>query len=680
MRRILYMVCAPLVFSHALAQVPDWTAAGPQADAWLGYSLAGVGDVNGDGFDDVLAGAPYYDNGEANEGGLFLYFGGAAGLSTAPDWTAEGNQAGAFLGWSVAGAGDVNHDGYADVIAGAIHYTDGQKQEGRVMVWYGSAAGLGPSADWSAQIDQPYAWLGYSVAGAGDVNGDGFDDVLAGAFQYANGQQGEGGAWVWYGSAGGLGANGTPANAGWTAEGQVPYAGFGGSVAGAGDVNRDGYADLFIGALRYTNGEEQEGAALLFYGSATGPAAVPDWTAEADQAGAHFGSSVAGIGDVNKDGYADVAVGAPSYANGQVHEGGVFVWYGSAAGLGANGTPANADWAIEGEQAGARLGGRVAAAGDFTADAVDDLLVGASHQDGAVPDAGAAWVYAGSTTGLSAGAAWTVTAPQTAQHLGFQVAGAGDVNQDDGMDLLIAGYGYDTAVADAGQAQAHHGTPILKLLVEPSVWLAGGYDTGALTTALNAAGQLPTAQPYDAAPWAYLGPEQVFAVPHADVVDWVLAELRTGTAAATRVARAVGFVLADGRVVDLDGVGPLAFPAVAAGAYHLVLQHRTHLGVMSAGPVALSTTPTAYTFTTAQAQAFGTNPMVEIEPGAFALWSGDGNADGTVTAFDFLQVWLPQNGGPPGYHAGDFNLSAQVTAFDFILGWLPSSGQATQVP
>ena len=150
-------------------------------------------------------------------------------------------------GLSVAGAGDVNGDGYADVIVGA-HYDAGERDEGAAFVFLGSASGIAAGTrhrGCPARVG-PAARLGRSVAGAGDVNGDGYADVIVGAL-YDAGETNEGAAFVFHGSASGI-ADGDPVRRRRPAR-VGPGTRLGASVAGAGDVNGDGYADVIVGAL-----------------------------------------------------------------------------------------------------------------------------------------------------------------------------------------------------------------------------------------------------------------------------------------------------------------------------------------------------------------------------------------------------------------------------------------------
>ena len=167
------------------------------------------------------------------------------------------------------------------------------------------------------------------MAGLGDLNEDGYDDFIVSAptlnyFNYPD----YGGAWVFYGS-----ESGPASNPDWQAVGERQYSLFGSSVAGAGDVNGDGYLDVIIGARGYDSEFVADiGAAYIYYGSESGLATTPGWKVVSDQAYSGFGISVAGLGDVNQDGYADVAVGAPKYSAGESKEGAVFEFWNTASG------------------------------------------------------------------------------------------------------------------------------------------------------------------------------------------------------------------------------------------------------------------------------------------------------------------------------------------------------------
>jgi hypothetical protein len=310
--------------ASGLSTTPDWTAESDQINAQFGACVSSAGDVNGDGYGDVIVGALYYDNGETDEGRAFVYHGSASGLSTTPDWTAESDQAGAHLGFAVSSAGDVNGDGYDDVIAGAFNYDNGEANEGGAFVYHGSALGLSATPAWTAESDQAGADFGYSVSSAGDVNGDGYGDVIVGAFLYDNGEANEGRAFVYHGSA--LGLSATPA---WMVESDQVGANFGRFVSDAGDVNGDGYGDVIVGAFLYDNPESNEGRAYVYHGNGFGLSTTPAWTAESDQASGNFGYSVSSAGDVNGDGWSDVIVGAYGYDNGESNEGRAYVYLGN---------------------------------------------------------------------------------------------------------------------------------------------------------------------------------------------------------------------------------------------------------------------------------------------------------------------------------------------------------------
>lgn len=508
----------PIVIDPLLSSA-SWSTEGNQPLAAFGYSVASAGDVNGDGFSDVIVGAHLYDNGHNEEGRAFVYHGSAAGLATIPAWTAESDQPGALFGQSVASAGDVNGDGYSDVIIGAPMFTNDQMQEGRVFVYLGSATGLsstpwmtersdanasfgasvacagdvdgdgfsdviigswrapmgglvvvhrgGPGgldamAAWTTGTMNPGAAYGVSVASAGDVNGDGFSDIIVGASLYDQGQVDEGQAFIYRGSSAGL-----EINAAWIVEGGEPDARLGSSVASAGDVNGDGLSDVIVGVRGYSNGQLNEGRVLGFYGR-TGPLfTTPSWQVESDQVGALMGGSVASAGDVNGDGYSDVLVGAASFDGFVSDEGRVSLFHGGPAGLAAT-----AAWSTNG-QAVSSFGASVASAGDVNGDGFSDVVIGASEHDNGATDEGRAVVFLGFASGLGPGTSWSVSGTQASALLGSSVASAGDVNADGYSDVIVGAPQFDRGGTDEGAVFIYFGSPTGVTSSTPSVTLEG---------------------------------------------------------------------------------------------------------------------------------------------------------------------------------------------------------------
>jgi hypothetical protein len=347
--------------------------------------VGSAGDVNGDDYVDIIVGAKDYNNGTTRAGGAFVFYGSFFGLSETADWELVGSQKDSYLGVSVSTAGDVNADTYDDVIVGASGYANGQAAEGQVQVFFGATTGLTTTRVFTFESNQVGALLGTAVSAAGDVNCDGWDDVIVGAPQYDHDEIKEGAALVFYGATDGISTTYT------ILDSNQAEAEFGAAVSAAGDVNGDGCDDVIVGAPQADSVLEDVGAAYVFFGSPSGVQTTPSRVIAGQSTGTQFGAAVGAAGDVNGDGYDDVIVGAPYYIGDQNIEGAVFVYLGSASGL-----TTGAAWRGEGDKNDTAFGFAVASAGDVTGDHYVDLIIGAplyKHDDKEIH--GRAFVYLG---------------------------------------------------------------------------------------------------------------------------------------------------------------------------------------------------------------------------------------------------------------------------------------------
>jgi hypothetical protein len=332
---------AESITSHVLID-----PAGEHTGDEFGRSVAWVGDVNGDGYDDILVGAFRYPE-IASVGQAYLYFGGPATDSVADLVITPPAGGSGWFGVSVASAGDFNGDGHPDFIIGAQQ----SGAEGKAFVYYG-----GPSLDATPDVTLigestgSLTAFGASVASAGDVNEDGFDDVIVGAPWYPGGNNKPGKAYVFFGGA-------TPdAVADRVFSGVGFYDQLGSVVGSAGDLNGDGHPDVFASAPNNNAAAQGAGAISVWFGG-PGFDATPDLTVLGSAANEHL-MNAANAGDVNADGFSDL-IGA-----GRTQ---VRVWFGGPS---PNSVP---DLAV------ARSYASVAGGGDVDGDGIDDFVVGAPN-------------------------------------------------------------------------------------------------------------------------------------------------------------------------------------------------------------------------------------------------------------------------------------------------------------
>jgi len=391
-----------------VAQGTIWSNYGDNFYDGLGYTAANAGDVNGDGIDDVLVGAPLDDD-NGQECGMARVFDGVTGNVI---FTIYGDDTQDELGWSVAGLGDLNGDGRSDFAIGSPNDDLNGGMSGTVRVYSG---GNGSQLfRWDGAVGNES--FGTSVSSCGDLDGDGVNDLLIGSTQKGNGASTLAGNVGAYSGATGLLI--------YTANGINPNDQFGWSLDSGHDLDGDGVNDWVTGHYGMDQTAKNAGAVSVHSG-ATG---TQIWIAYGDSIFDHLGMDVALIGDLDGDGVSDVVASADEDDNNGTDSGSVRVFCGVTGAVITT---------IDGETAYDKFGTSVSSFADLNADGKVEFLVGANKFDGVVgKDAGKVYVIDGANFSIMMSAEGIVADDA----IGDSVCGTSDLNGDGLPDFISGGH------------------------------------------------------------------------------------------------------------------------------------------------------------------------------------------------------------------------------------------------
>lgn len=423
---------------------------GREQESRFGAAVGGAGDVDGDGFADVLIGVPYAPRQGAGSGEAYLIYGDGERISMGTSTRIDGGAAGDLLGMAVSGVGDVDGDGLSDFAIGVPNDSAFFEGGGAALLFFGAdnlPTVIAASAASVRFQGQDFDSAGQEVGSAGDVDGDGFSDLVIGSVRASN----TAGEVAVLPGGGGIGTR--PRESLIDAEvrvvGLFDLGRVGTSLDEIGDIDGDGLDDLLIGSHATPRGPDT-GETYVFFGrpdffeayspsvSVSEALRIPGLDRDA-----LAGASVTGAGDVNGDGWADILIGAPNVSPGNRDQAGVayLIFGGVDLPTASTFDLATADVRFEGPTALERVGRAVAGVGDFNGDGFDDLAIG-SMPGGTEILASVYLVLGGAELGGSPvfnldDAPLRLVTNVVRDQFGSSLEAAGDVNGDGFADIII---------------------------------------------------------------------------------------------------------------------------------------------------------------------------------------------------------------------------------------------------
>ncbi|ELR98978.1 integrin alpha, partial [Gloeocapsa sp. PCC 73106] len=479
-----------------------------------GFSVSNAGDINGDGIDDLIIGAYGADINGSKSGSSYVVFGKSTPFSSTLDlstlngsngFTLNGVAADDYSGISVSSAGDINGDGIDDLIIGAYRADPNGSGSGSSYVVFGKSTPFSSTLDLSTLNGSNGFTLngvaaddfsGFSVSSAGDINGDGIDDLIIGANRASPNGNYSGSSYVVFGKStpfsSTLNLSTLNGSNGFTLNGVAGYDYSGRSVSSAGDINGDGIDDLIIGADRADPNGSRSGSSYVVFGKNTpfNPTlnlstldGSNGFTLNGVAAGDYSGFSVSSAGDINGDGIDDLIIGADRANPNGGDSGSSYVVFGKSTPFSSTLDLSTLDgsngFTLNGVADNDYSGRSVSSAGDINGDGIDDIIIGANRANSNGSDSGSSYVVFGKNTPfnstlnlstLNGTNGFTLNGVAADDRSGRSVSSAGDINGDGLDDIIIGAFGASPNGTASGSSYVVFGAlpPSISVTVSPT--------------------------------------------------------------------------------------------------------------------------------------------------------------------------------------------------------------------